>query len=217
MKTQKRSIRLAGKTLEPGSHVCAFFNSREEEYQALLPFIRDGFHERDRAFHIVDPRHRQNHLDRLRQAGILVEEAETLGQLEICNWEDAYLRGGRFDQDKMLALIEEVLQHGQSLGFPLTRLVAHMEWALEQYPGVHDLAEYEARLNYLLPHYEDPVLCVYDLSRFRAETLMDVLRVHSFVILGGILHENPFYTPPDAFLRELEQRSRQEARYDALS
>jgi hypothetical protein len=43
-------------------------------------------------------------------------------------------------------------------GFPLTRLVAHMEWALEDRPGVNDLVEYETRLNYVLPRYADPVV-----------------------------------------------------------
>ena len=33
--------------------VCAFFNSREEEYRVLLPFIKEGFDNGDRAFHIV--------------------------------------------------------------------------------------------------------------------------------------------------------------------
>jgi hypothetical protein len=73
-------------------------------------------------------------------------------------WQDAYLRGGHFDQDAMLQLIEEVLNAGPAEGFPLTRLVAHMEWALEDMPGVNDLVEYETRLNYVLPKYKDPVI-----------------------------------------------------------
>ncbi|HTE65033.1 MAG TPA: MEDS domain-containing protein, partial [Candidatus Binatia bacterium] len=79
-------------------------------------------------------------------------------QLELRTWQDAYLRGGHFDQTAMLALIEEVLIDGKRRGFPLTRLVAHMEWALEDRPGVNDLVEYETRLNYILPKYPDPVL-----------------------------------------------------------
>ena len=58
----------------------------------------------------------------------------------------------------MLALIQEVLEGGRQQGFPLTRLVAHMEWALEDRPGVDDLVEYETRLNYSLPRYKDPVI-----------------------------------------------------------
>ncbi|MGH9173943.1 MAG: MEDS domain-containing protein, partial [Vicinamibacterales bacterium] len=91
-------------------------------------------------------------------AGIDVRASEATGQLEVIHWEDAYLRGGRFDQDAMLALIEEVLNGGRQQGFPLTRLVAHMEWALEDFPGVDDLVEYETRLNYVLPRYKDPVI-----------------------------------------------------------
>src|SRR5229473_8087322 len=40
-------ISLAGSQLGQSRHVCAFFNSDEEEYRVLLPFIKDGF-ERDR-------------------------------------------------------------------------------------------------------------------------------------------------------------------------
>jgi hypothetical protein len=73
-------------------------------------------------------------------------------------WAEAYLREGHFDQDAMLALIQQVLEEGPRQGFSLTRLVAHMEWALEDRPGVDDLVEYETRLNYLLPRYADPVI-----------------------------------------------------------
>ena len=58
----------------------------------------------------------------------------------------------------MLALIQEVLETGKAQGFPLTRLVANMEWALEDRPGVNDLVEYETRLNFILPKYDDPVI-----------------------------------------------------------
>jgi hypothetical protein len=124
----------------------------------LLPFIKEGIERKEKAFHIVDPRQRENHLERLRNAGIETDVIQKTGQLEVKRWEDAYLREGHFDQDAMLALIEEVLQSGPRQGFPLTRLVAHMEWALEDFPGVNDLVEYETRLNYILPKYKDPVI-----------------------------------------------------------
>jgi hypothetical protein len=151
-------IRFAGSVLHAQRHVCAFFHSDDEEYGTLLPFIKEGFERGEKAFHIVDPRLRATHRLRLESAGIDVETAEKSGQFELCNWADAYLRDGRFDQDRMLALIEEVLDGGRQQGFALTRLVAHMEWALEDRPGVDDLVEYETRLNYLLPRYRDPVI-----------------------------------------------------------
>jgi hypothetical protein len=88
----------------------------------------------------------------------------------------------------------------------MTRLVANMEWALEEKAGVEDIVEYESRLNYILPNYDDAVICTYDLSRFSAAIAMDILRTHPVVILGGVLQENPLYVPPDEFLQELAER-----------
>ena len=153
-----RPIRLAGSVLGAQRHVCAFFRSSDEEYRVLLPFIKEGFERGEKAFHIVDPKLRAEHALRLASAAIDVEAAEKSGQFELRNWADAYLRDGHFDQDRMLALIQEVLDGGIRQGFALTRLVAHMEWALEDRPGVDDLVEYETRLNYLLPRYKDPVI-----------------------------------------------------------
>jgi hypothetical protein len=151
-------IRFAGSMLDAQRHVCAFFHNAEEEYRVLLPFIREGFEWGEKAFHIVDPKLRADHRARLASAGIEVATAETSGQFVLRNWEDAYLRDGHFDQDRMLALIQEVLDEGRHQGFVRTRLVAHMEWALEDRPGVDDLVEYETRLNYILPRYKDPVI-----------------------------------------------------------
>jgi hypothetical protein len=155
--TQKNEVRLAGTPLGRSRHVCAFFNSKDEEYRVLMPFIREGFDHGDKGFHIVSEGHRPEHRRRLREAGIAVDEAEGAGQLEVRRWEDAYLREGHFDQERMLALIEEVLQGGKAQGYPLTRLVANMEWALEDRPGVSDIVEYETRLNFILPKYDDAV------------------------------------------------------------
>lgn len=157
MSDPQMPVRLAGSVLDRSRHVCAFFHHKDEEYRVLLPFIREGFEHGDKAFHIVDPNHRAEHLVRLEQAGVDVAVAERTGQLEVRRWEEAYLQDGHFDQMRMLALIEEKLTAGKRDGYPLTRLVANMEWALEDRPGVEDIVEYETRLNYVLPKYDDAV------------------------------------------------------------
>jgi hypothetical protein len=206
-----RQVRLAGSVLDRSRHVCAFFHRKEEEYRVLLPFIKEGFEQGDRAFHMVDSRHRAEHLRRLHEAGIDVAEAERTGQLEVRRWEDAQFQDGHFDQTRMLAFLEEALAGGKARGFPLTRLMANMGWALENRPGLEDFLEFEARVNYLIPKYRDVLCCTYDLARFHADMVMDVLRTHSVVIIGGILQHNPFFVPPDEFLRELRERAMQDS------
>jgi len=206
MRPSDRSVQFAGGTLGVQRHICAFFNSIDEEHRVLRSFIRDGLDGGEKGFHIVDPELRDEHLKRLAGAGINVERAIATGQLEVRPWQEAYLCGDRFNQDAMLALIEEVLQSGAATGYPLTRLLAHMEWALLDKPGVDDLVEYETRLNYVLPKYDDPVICTYDLSKFGSSVAMDIMRTHPAVIIGGVLQENPFFVPPDQFLLEIRER-----------
>ena len=199
-------IRFASSELGAQRHICAFFHSADEEYRVVLPFIKDGFECGHKAFHVVDPKLGDEHRQRLASAGIDVPAAEQSGQFDLRNWNDVYLRDGRFDQDRMLALLREVIDGGRQQGFALTRMVAHVEWALEKQPGVDDLVEYEARVNYIWPRHKDAVICVYDLTKFGGHIVMDILRTHPMVLIGGIIQENPFFVPPDEFLRELRER-----------
>jgi hypothetical protein len=203
---RRRAIHVNGRPLGKVRHICAFFHSKEDEYRALLDFIKEGIERNEKAFHIVDAQQRDSHRCRLQQEGIDIAESEKTGQLKVACWEDAYLKDGYFDQNRQINLLESILIAGKAEGFALTRLVANMEWALEAKAGVNDIVEYEARLNYLLPKYPDPVICTYDLSRFNAGVAMDILRTHPMVILGGVLQQNPLYIPPDAFLEELAGR-----------
>ena len=200
------AVRLPGAGARRFGHVCAFFHSREEEYRVLLPLAKEGFERGEKVFHIVDREHRPERMRRLEEVGISPAAARRPDQVEIRPWEEAYLRGGRFDKEAMLALLEETLRGAKADGFGQTRVWANMEWALGEFPGVEDLVEYETRLNHFLPRYDDLVVCAYDLTKFGAGVMMDVLRTHPLVILGGILQENPFFVPPDELLREIRER-----------
>ena len=206
MNELRSSVQLAGTTLGEHRHICAFFRTRDEEYGVLLPFVREGIDRGEKAFHIVDPALRADHLSRLQGEGVDVRAAATSGQLEVRTWDETYLRSGRFDQRVMLALVEQVLQDARAQGFPLTRLVAHMEWALEDRPGVRDLVEYEARASALLARYEDPVLCTYDDTKFAAELARDVRRAHPMALSAEALQANPGFVPPDQLLHEIATR-----------
>src|SRR5919198_366925 len=66
----EQPIRFAGSVLGAQRHVCAFFHTPDEEYRVLLPFIKEGFERGEKAFHIVDPALREEHLRRFASARI---------------------------------------------------------------------------------------------------------------------------------------------------
>jgi MEDS: MEthanogen/methylotroph, DcmR Sensory domain len=91
-------------------------------------------------------------------------------------------------------------------GYAQTRFLVHIEWALADLPGTYDLIEFETRVNYVAPKYEDTVICAYDLTKFGASMAMVALRTHPVVIIGGLLQQNPFFVSPDQLLLEIRQR-----------
>jgi hypothetical protein len=158
MSSEYLGLRLAGAVWHRQRHACAFFNDKDEEFRVLLPFIKEGVEAGQNIVHVTEANHRQEYLRRLQQASIDTEQAERSGQLEVLSWEDAYLRGGCFDQHAMLVLVEQVLTSSKEQGYALTRLTANMDWALQDLPGVDDLVEYEATVNHVLSRFNDAVI-----------------------------------------------------------
>ena len=207
MTTHEHSVELAGVNLAGRNHVCAFFNTIDEEHRVLGSFYKDGLDRGEKAAHIVDPANREEHLKRLAEAGIHVPEMLDTGQLDVLPWTDAYVRDHRFNQDAMLATVEQLIQSGAAAGYPLTRLVGHhMDWLFLDKSATYNLVEYEARLNHVLSKYNDPVICNYNPAKFGATVVMDIMRTHPLVIIGGLLRENPFFVPPEQFLEEMRER-----------
>ena len=84
-----------------------------------------------------------------------------------------------------------------------------MDWSADDEAILTDLLVYEARANELrlgLPGPNHPVICAYDLTKFSGEFIVDVMRTHPMTLIDGILHENPFFVPPEEFIRELRNR-----------
>ena len=135
MGTESHSVQFAGGSLGGQRHICAFFNSIDEEHRVLRSFFKDGFDRGEKATHIVDPEKREEHLKRLAEAGINVQQAMDTGQLELRPWREVYLRGDRFDQDAAVALIEEILQSGAAAGYALTRLARNFDRSYVQITG----------------------------------------------------------------------------------
>jgi hypothetical protein len=205
--TTAAPITIAGSRLGVPRHVCAFFNSAEEEYRVLLPFIKEGLQRGDKAVHVLNPEQCADHLRRLSGAGIDVVAAQATEQLEIRNNAETYLREGRFDPDRMLEAFEALARLRATQGFALSRIVCHMDWAVDGGSHVEEqLVEFESKVNDVWRRHDDAVICTYRLSKFGADTVIDILRTHPLVIIGGILQHNPFFIPPEQFLPELRER-----------
>jgi hypothetical protein len=187
-------------------HVCAFFNSRDEEYDVLGPFFKEGIDWGEKTMHIVDPALMDDHIDRLRSKNIDTEHCLACGQLEVLSWDDVYLNGGEFDQERMLEAIDQAIVAGRAAGYERMRIMGNMGWTLKGRPGTEHVIEFESRVNEVLSRHRQLAVCVYDVARLSGAMMMDLLRSHPMTLVGSVIHENPYYTPPEALLAEKRDR-----------
>jgi hypothetical protein len=175
---RKKRPTLCGKPLDGLLHVCAFVDSRDQQYEILLPYLREGMNCEECLLNIVAPENRADHVERLMDGGIDADEAVANGRLLLLDFQDTYLKDGCFSADRVLGMIQDALTNSKREGFSALRGFGEMHWALSGLPGTDELIEYEARVNYLAPQFEAPLICVYDVSKFSGRVIMDILSTH---------------------------------------
>jgi hypothetical protein len=191
---------IPGVSVQPGDHVCAFHRGPSERDEVLLPYLRAGLHAGQKCICIVDAIDPSVLLTRIGD-GIDVDGCVASRQLDLHTSQDTYLRDGGFSTQRMLDFWESNVADAMSSGrFSFSRGVGEMSWALREMPGVDSLIDYESMLNRFVPRYPQLVLCLYDLDRFGGDIVVDLLKTHPKMLLGGMLLENPYYLTPDEFL-----------------
>ena len=202
----QRSVRLCGQDIDRPGHICAFFNSREQEYDALIPYFRDGVSSGENVFNVIDRAREPDHRTRLIAAGLVVD-----GPVQVKSSEETYLDNGRFDIERMCNFVRDVLVDSAQVG-KRVRTAGWMDWIHRDAPGTERVMEYESRMNLLVPTFDCTFMCVYDLTKLSGEMVVDIMATHPYVIMNGQVRKNAFYVPPETYLRELIAANTRERR-----
>jgi len=183
-----------------GDHLCLIYRNRQEQLAAVIPFIKHGLERGEKCLYIVDEGTAQEVRDALQREGVDVQGCLDSGQLSILTKEDAYVKEGCFDPDKMIALLAESTEAAVKEGYPGLRVTGEMTWALQGLPGSERLIEYEAKLNEFFPSSKCLAVCQYDQQRLDPAVLLDVLRTHPIAVVGAVVYDNFYYIPPAELL-----------------
>ena len=206
MSARYRHISLCGEHLHGLQHVCAFFDSREEQYEVLNPYFQEGLETGDEVVTIVESPFHDEHVSRMAGGGVPVGRSMESGQLKVLASEDSYLKDNVFVVDRMYDMLDEVLKNASAGPYGSVRTMGDMEWVLKNLPGTDELMVYEARVNLLAANHDCTLLCAYDINRFSGRVIADVLATHSHVIINGKVHQNPYYVDPVTYLQKLSMR-----------
>jgi MerR family transcriptional regulator, light-induced transcriptional regulator len=195
------SIPLTAPASSRRRHACVLYESRDEAYRRLLPFVHAGFARGEKAYHIVNQAAGDDHVHRLERAGIDVAGARARGQLEVRWAEDFYMPAGGFDDVATMAAIERLLLDARAEGFPATRLLGFVDGILEG-AAAQAVIEYESRINRVFARHDDPVVCAYDRRRIPTADALDLLCAHPASLADGALTDHAAFVPSHRFVAQ---------------
>src|SRR5689334_1722634 len=202
-----RPVTVCGNRIPYATHICAFFDSEQQEYDCLVPYFMEGLIQGEQVVTIRDAEKMGEHKRALQNRMPLpLEEPMKNEQFRIFASEETYLRDGHFGHERMGQMLEDVLKAAEEGPFKRVRTCGDMTWALRDMPGTDELMEYESRVNAFTQAHDCTLMCIYDVNKFSGRAVMDVLATHPMVVMGDRIYENPYYVEPTEYLRTLLRR-----------
>jgi signal transduction histidine kinase len=186
--------------LGPHDHQSLIYESQEDRFAVAIPFIRIGLDRGEKCIYIADDGMEAGVRDAMRAQGIDVERAVATDSLVIAAKEDAFLKHGAFDPDRMPTFWADATAEATRQGFSALRATGETEWLLSNPPGRERWHEYESQLTHVLASLNCFALCQYNRQLLPPEFILNVIRTHPTVIYRGVVCRNMFHVPPDEFL-----------------
>ncbi|WP_158220468.1 MEDS domain-containing protein [Kineosporia sp. A_224] len=194
-----RQVGATDVALEAGDHVCGFYYGDDERDAMLLPFLRGGLEAGDKCLAVVDSTAPKDVIAGIGE-GLDVDGLLASGQLELYDSDETYLRTGTFDPERMIEFWEDHAAAESATGrFAFARVVGEMSW-LERVPPLREhVVRYETWADGFAAKFPHAILCLYDLRRLGSGILLDLMRTHPKLLLGGLVLENPHHLSGDEF------------------
>ncbi|HEY4028058.1 MAG TPA: MEDS domain-containing protein [Candidatus Dormibacteraeota bacterium] len=106
---------------------------------------------------------------------------------------------GEFDAEAVLRFVHELAREAEAAGYEGTRGVGDMAWTIPSDPSHERLIHYEMLVTGAMHSLASAVICQYDRGRFRDPALFDVVCAHPWLVIEGIVCQNPYYVPEGSF------------------
>jgi len=198
---QNNDLIKAINNLQPHDHLCLIYETQDEQFEAAIPYIREGLKQGEKCIYIADENTVECVETEMNKTGIDVESHQKSGALSIVTSQESYLKEGSFDPDRMIQFLENLTKEAKKEGYSVLRVTGEMTWVLAGDPGSDRVMEYEAKLNYFIEKNDCLAICQYNRNKFSPDTILDVIHTHPLVIFGRTVANNFYYIPPDEFLQ----------------
>jgi hypothetical protein len=199
-KAKKISLGFTEQKFEAGAHICQIYSEEEERSGALVNYIVSGLEGSENTICFSEKESAQTMADFFNEKGISYRDVYGSGAFSLDKTRNVYFEGGRFEPERMINLLKDFYTNSINSQRTGARVIGEMLPEISSIPGGSRLLEYESKISLLLRDYPVTAVCQYDTREFEGAVLMDVLKVHPYMIVRGSVVNNPFFIEPEAYL-----------------
>ena len=202
MENQNRKISLGftDQQFEQGVHICQIFTDDDERHGALVNYIVSGLQAGENTVCFSENETEITLSEYFEKHGISYKEVEQSGNFSLSKTGEVYFEGGKFDPERMLGLLQEFYEKSVKEKRLGARVIGEMTPGVQHIPGGSRLLEYESKVSLLIRKYPINAVCQYDARAFDGAAIMDILKVHPYMIVRGAVVHNPFFIQPEIYL-----------------
>ncbi len=198
----KRKITLGftDQEFEEGAHICQIFNEETERHEVLIDYVFSGLKDGENTICCSDNETKVSLSEFLSKNGFSYEEVSKSGDFSFSKTRELYFENDEFVPERMLSLLKESYQISQKQNRAGARVIGEMPSEIKDIKGGSRLLEYECMVSILVREYPITSVCQYDARDFDGSSIMDILKVHPYMIVNGSVVSNPLFVKPEDFL-----------------
>lgn len=165
-----------------GTHFTYFYHTSEDLTKILVPYFKAGLENNEYCIWVTsEPLEVDEAKRALEKAVTNLQDYFGNGQIEIIPHTDWYLKGGYFDQERVLSGWVSKLEVALDNGFNGLRLTGNTFW-LEK-DNWRDFVEYERVVDSVIGNYKMIAICTYSLERCSPAEVIDIVSAHQFAVV----------------------------------
>jgi len=189
-----------------GSHICQIYSDDEERQDSLLGFLESGLNNGEKAACFSSKTGDATLAAYLEEHGLSLQKLTASKALTKAGTSEVYLSNGRFEPERMLGVLRQFYLDSVREGFTAARVIGEMIPEVLSLHGGNRLMEYESRVSLLMRECPVTCVCQYNANVFDGATIMQVLRVHPWMVIRGIVVHNPYFVAPEEYLKQFQMQ-----------
>ena len=197
---RKISLGFTNEEFEAGIHICQIFNDDDERHNTLVSYVISGLQTGEKTACFSEKETNQSLSSFFEKNGLSYNKTQNSDEFSLMKTGDVYFEDGKFEPDRLIQLLQSFYETSVAQNLSGARVIGEMLPEIDHIPGGSRLLEYESKVSLLIKKYPINAVCQYDARLFDGATIMDILKVHPYMIVRGSVVSNPFYIQPEEFL-----------------